>query len=313
MLTIDYHTPTQVIADPQLDKLEVSLSVKRDDQNDRLISGNKFRKLKYNLIEAEKRGQRTLITFGGAYSNHIHALAAAGERFGFRTIGIIRGERPAILNPTLNDAQKFGMELQFITREAYRNKDAATFREELEKHYGPHYLVPEGGSNVLAVRGCVEIVSEFTETYDHICLACGTGGTIAGIIAGMNHNGKVHGFSVLKGGSFLTEEIEHLIRDFNGESYDNWQLATDYHFGGYARYNWDLIQFINNFYANHHIPLDPVYTGKMMFGVYDLVNQGFFAKGSNILAIHTGGLQGIRGFNDRFGRLVRYDPRKKDA
>ncbi len=313
MLTIDYHTTTQLIADPILDKIGINLSVKRDDQNDRLISGNKFRKLKYNLIEAEKLGHQTLITFGGAYSNHIHALAAAGQRFGFRTIGIIRGERPAVLNPTLNDALGFGMELQFITREAYRNKNTAAFADELQRQYGPHYLIPEGGSNVLALRGCVELVGEFTETYDYVCLPCGTGGTIAGVVAGMNHKGQVIGFPVLKGGAFLKKNIESLTREFNGKKYENWHLATDYHFGGYARYNWDLIRFINNFYSNHHIPLDPVYTGKMMYGVYDLIKKGLFAKGSSILVIHTGGLQGIRGFNDRFGLLVRCDPREEGA
>jgi 1-aminocyclopropane-1-carboxylate deaminase/D-cysteine desulfhydrase-like pyridoxal-dependent ACC family enzyme len=310
LLTIDYHTPIQGINDPQLDKLGISLSVKRDDQNDQLISGNKFRKLKYNLIEADNLGCRTLITFGGAYSNHIHALAAAGKRFGFKTIGIIRGEKLPTLNPTLADAVDFGMDLTFISRTDYRDKHSEGFAEQLVKRFGPHYLVPEGGSNALALKGCVEMVQEFKDNYDYVCLACGTGGTIAGIIAGLQNKGKILGFPVLKGGSFLNPEIERLIRQYKNSHYSNWQLMTDYHFGGYARYNWNLIQFINRFYTNHKIPLDPVYTGKMMFGVFDQIKKGYFRKGSKILAIHTGGLQGIRGFNDRFGNLIRFDPRE---
>jgi 1-aminocyclopropane-1-carboxylate deaminase/D-cysteine desulfhydrase-like pyridoxal-dependent ACC family enzyme len=310
LLTIDYHTLTQEIHDPQLDSMGIHLSVKRDDQNDQLISGNKFRKLKYNLIEADKLGYRTLITFGGAYSNHIHALAAAGQRFGFKTIGIIRGEKPPTLNPTLADTLDFGMDLQFISRTDYRDKHTAAFAERLVKRFGPHYLVPEGGSNALALVGCIEMVQEFKHNYDYICLACGTGGTMAGIIAGLQQKGQVMGFPVLKGGSFLSREIARLVWEYNKSKHRNWKLLTDYHFGGYARYNWDLIQFINRFYTDHNIPLDPVYTGKMMFGVFDQVKKGYFRKGSKILAIHTGGLQGIRGFNDRFGKLIRFDPRE---
>ena len=305
MFTKIIHTPTIEIKPRELKKHNIRLFIKRDDLTDPIISGNKYRKLKYNLISAQKQGYKTLLTFGGAYSNHIHAAASAGSRFGLRTIGVIRGERPKKLNPTLADAESFGMEFNFVSRTAYREKKDPGFIEDLHKKYGDFYLVPEGGSNPLAVKGCIEIVDDFDDTYDYVTLACGTGGTLAGIIAGLNGKSRVLGFPILKGGSFLYDDISNLIRQFNGKKYDNWSLFTQYHFGGYAKYNWDLIKFINYIHIKHKLQLDPVYTGKMLFGVCDLVHHGYFPENSKILAIHTGGLQGIRGFNQRFGSLIK--------
>lgn len=297
-------TPIVRINDPVLDKSGIELCIKREDLLDQYISGNKFRKLKFNLIEAKSLGHHTLLTFGGAYSNHIHALAYAGYMYNFKTIGIIRGEETLPLNPTLNDAREFGMQLFYISRTAYRNKEHPDFLRKLVDDFGKFYLVPEGGSNVFAVRGCTEIVSESVLEFDHICCAVGTGGTLAGIIAGMNDRKNVLGFPVLKNGGFMVETITRLIGDFNNKSFKNWQLMLNYHFGGCAKFDLSLVSFINQFKYLHKIPLDPVYTGKLMYGIYDLAKEGFFKKGDRILAIHTGGLQGIAGFNQRHRNII---------
>jgi 1-aminocyclopropane-1-carboxylate deaminase/D-cysteine desulfhydrase-like pyridoxal-dependent ACC family enzyme len=297
--------PIIKIGDPDIEKHDIQLFIKREDQIDPYISGNKFRKLKYNLLEAKNIGHHTILTFGGAFSNHIHAVAYAGYKFGFKTIGIIRGEEKLPLNATLKEAQSFGMQLHYISRSEYKNKLDPNFNAELKSKFGKYYLVPEGGSNVLAVQGSSEIIDEDVLTFNHICCASGTGGTLAGIIAGLHGKNKVWGFPALKNAGFLKEIIADLILNYNGASYTNWNLILDYHFGGYAKYNWELIAFINRFKQRHNIQLDPIYTGKLLFGIYDLVKKGFFDNGDRILAIHTGGLQGIRGFNDRFGNMIK--------
>lgn len=297
-------TPLQLIKDKLLDKAGIRLFLKREDLTDPVISGNKYRKLKYNLMHARKAGHTKLLTFGGAYSNHIHAVAYAGKKFNFKTIGIIRGEPAFPLNPTLQDAARYGMDFKHISRKQYRDKYKEDFLLELKKKYGSFYLVPEGGSNSLAVKGCTEILKNEHVTYEHVCCACGTGGTLAGIIAGLDGRKKIWGFPALKGGDFLIQDVSSLITGYNDKHYTNWHIISDYHFGGYAKFQPGLINFINRFKKMHQIPLDPIYTGKMLFGVYDLINKGFFNPGETIIAIHTGGLQGIRGFNDRFGHLI---------
>ncbi len=298
------HTPIVKISDRRLTKAGIELYMKREDLTHPYISGNKFRKLKYNLLEAKNQGQETLLTFGGAYSNHIHALAYAGKKYHFNTIGVIRGDMVLPLNPTLRDASDFGMKLHFISRSEYRCKTEPDFLEGLRKQYGDFYLVPEGGTNAHAVKGCAELVDDCVKTFDMICCAAGTGGTTAGIIAGLNGKQNVIGFPVLKPGEFLEAEIVKLLETCAEETYQNWCLMCKYHFGGYAKFDSKLIEFINRFNRKHHIPLDPVYTGKMVYGIYDLVSAGFFKRGQQILAIHTGGLQGIAGFNHRFGNLI---------
>ena len=273
--------------------LGLELYIKRDDLIHSEISGNKYRKLKYNIIEAQKLGFETLLTFGGAFSNHIAATASVGKEFGFKTIGIIRGEElydKVEANPTLKFAKTCGMQFKFVSRSDYREKTTESFINNLKGEFGEFYHVPEGGTNTLAIRGCEEILSETDKEFDFICSSVGTGGTISGLINCSKHSQQVLGFPALKG-DFLKNEIVKFAHQ------SNWQLVTNYHFDGYAKVAKELIDFINKFKENTNIPLDPVYTGKMMFGIFDLIDKGFFPIGSKILAIHTGGLQGIEGMN----------------
>lgn len=271
----------------------ISLHIKREDLIHPFVSGNKFRKLKYNLLQAKAQNQETLLTFGGAFSNHIAAVAFAGKEQGFKTIGVIRGDelRDKILdNPTLKFSENCGMQFEFVSREEYRLKSENHFLEKLKMKFGDFYLIPEGGTNELAIKGCEEILTENDAIFDYICCAIGTGGTISGIINSILPHQKVLGFPSLKG-DFLKEEICNFVQNHS------WELITDYHFGGYGKVNEDLIRFINQFYADYQIPLDPIYTGKMVFGVIDLIQKNYFPDKSKILLIHTGGIQGIHGMN----------------
>jgi len=271
----------------------ITITVKREDLLHPHISGNKFRKLKYNILQAKGKGKAALLTFGGAFSNHIAATAAAGKEYDFKTIGIIRGEELAARiadNPTLTFAQQCGMQLHFVTRDAYRNKTEASFIHNLRTWFGDFYLLPEGGTNALAVKGCEEILDDNDADFTHICCAVGTGGTIAGIINSALPHQKVMGFPALKGAGLLNDICKFAPTG-------NWQLVEDYHFGGYGKVNDALITFMNDFFVKTDILLDPVYTAKLFFGVIDMVNQGYFAANSKILLIHTGGLQGIAGMN----------------
>ena len=274
-------------------KNNISLYVKREDLLHPIISGNKFRKLKFNLEEAKNKNQKVLVTFGGAFSNHIVAVAGAGKEFGFETIGIIRGEElqdKITDNPSLLQAQQLGMKFVFISREQYRLKETPNFIEQLKKDYGDFYLLPEGGTNELAIKGCEEILTSSDSEFTHICSSVGTGGTITGIINSSANNQNIIGFSSLKG-DFLQNDIAKFANK------QNWSVNCDFHFGGYGKVTGELIDFINNFYLEHHINLDPIYTGKMMFGIINLIENNYFPPNSKILAIHTGGLQGIAGMN----------------
>ena len=271
----------------------VELYIKREDKIHPFVSGNKYRKLKYNLLEAKNNGFDTLLTFGGAFSNHIAAVASAGNAFGFKTIGIVRGEElgnKISENTTLSFAKENGMQFKFVSRELYRNKTSESFLNDLKEEFGDFYLIPEGGTNKLAVKGCEEILNTEDNTFDYICCAVGTGGTISGLINCSKPSQQVLGFPALKG-DFLKEDISKFATQ------TNWKLITDYHFGGYAKINEELVTFINQFKIDNQVSLDPVYTGKMLFGIIDLINKNYFPKGSKILAIHTGGLQGIEGMN----------------
>lgn len=281
----------------------VRLFVKREDMIHPVISGNKWRKLRYNLEQAKKQGHQVLLTFGGAYSNHIHATAGAARQFGFKSMGIIRGEEHLPLNPTLKQATEMGMELYYLDRSTYRNKHSEGVIKDLEDLFGKFYLVPEGGTNELAINGAAEIVRGIEADFDYVVAACGTGGTITGIITGLEGKAQAIGISVLKG-EFLKDEVSKWLSSTGRSGLVKWEINDDYHFGGYAKYNEKLIRFINDFKIKNKVPLDPVYTGKMMFAVTDLINKGYFSARSRVLAIHTGGLQGIRGFNERFGNLI---------
>ncbi|MWC19975.1 pyridoxal-phosphate dependent enzyme [Acinetobacter johnsonii] len=266
----------------------INISIKRLDLVHPYISGNKFFKLKYNLLTAQKQGYKKLLTFGGAYSNHIAATAYAAQLFGFESLGIIRGEELAskALNTTLNTAQQFGMQLQFVTREAYRQKQSLGYLAQFQQDYPDYYVIPEGGTNSLAIQGCQEILNkQDCENFDLICCAVGTGGTITGLIEASHPQQQVLGFSALKG-DFLAREIQQLTHK------TNWKITDQYCCGGYAKTTPELLQFIRTFEHQHQIPLEQIYTGKMLLGLTDLIQQGTFPKDHRILVIHSGGLQG---------------------
>lgn len=268
----------------------VRLLVKREDLNHPYVSGNKWWKLKYNLEEAQRAGHDTLLTFGGAYSNHLYATAAAAHELGMKSIGIVRGERTEPLNHTLSFAESRGMKLHFISREAYRKKNEYEFLQSIRNQFGDVYIIPEGGTNEFAVRGCAEFAKTLEEeiNFNYLCLPIGTGGTMAGMIEGLSSNKKVIGFSSLKGGDFLKEEIQSLV---SGRKL-NWQVNTGYHFGGYGKTTPELILFIEKMKKIYQLPLDQVYTAKTMMGIFDLIHQNYFEPESTILVLHTGGLQG---------------------
>ena len=299
MLQIQQKPYNQKISDCLLKKKEIQLFVKREDLLHEHISGNKFRKLYYNMIEAKEKSYDTLLTFGGAYSNHIAATASAGNEYGFKTIGVIRGDelgkdlaKTIAENPTLRFAHEQGMHFHFVTRMQYRQKTSIDFINNLYQLFGQFYLVPEGGTNQLAVKGTEEILTKNDAEFDYICSAIGTGGTIAGIINSALPHQKVLGFPALKE-NFLEQDIQKYVQQ------NRWQLIRDYNKGGFAKIDEELVDFINLFNDLHNLPLDPVYTGKMMFGIIDLIKKDYFPKGSKILAIHSGGLQGRLGMNAR--------------
>ena len=284
----------------------IELWVKRDDLTHPEIQGNKWRKLKHNLSKATSLNKKYLLTFGGAYSNHLYATAAAGKLFGFKTIGIVRGERVLPLNPTLSFVEGAGMELHFVDRKTYRLKEKLL--PSLDIDLNDIYILPEGGTNDLAVKGCEELSNEIYNqlnfTPDYICTSCGTGGTVTGIIAATKPKTQVLGFSALKG-DFLKKEVHELLSIFYpNKKYTNYSIQTAYHFGGYAKHSPALLEFIHDFKQQYHIPLDPIYTGKMFFGIFDLIKKDFFPPHSKIVAIHTGGLQGIAGFEQRLKKLL---------
>jgi 1-aminocyclopropane-1-carboxylate deaminase len=284
-----YHeTPIHEIVDPKLEHAGVLLHVKREDLNHPFVSGNKWWKLKYNLEQASRLGKDTLLTFGGAYSNHIYATAAAAREAGLKSIGVIRGEETLPLSPTLSFAIECGMELHYISREKYQEKIEKKFHDELHNKYGDFYMLPEGGTNDLAIKGVQEFARKLGQLADYVCCAVGTGGTLAGLVKEISSFTTVLGFSSLKGG-FLKREVATWLGDSESS---NWDVINEYHFGGYAKHDRSLLDFISYQENTNQLPLEHVYTGKCLFGIYDLVEKGYFRKGSKILFIHTGGLQG---------------------
>lgn len=278
----------QTVNEQQIEYLGVPLTIKRLDQIHPQISGNKFFKLKYNFQEAQQQGFNSVLTFGGAYSNHIAATAFAAHHFGFNSVGVIRGEelqdRP--LNHTLKTAQALGMQLHFISRTAYRNKDQPEFLSQLDEQFPSQYIIPEGGTNQLAIQGCKEILSaQDQHNFDVICCAVGTGGTITGLIVASHPDQTVIGFSALKG-DFLTEEVCQKTQK------SNWYITDEFCCGGYAKTTTALLEFMTWFEQTYQIPLEQVYTAKMFYGVFQWIKQGTFKVNQRILLIHTGGLQG---------------------
>ena len=281
---IAFPIPYQTLQLPQ----PVQLTIKRLDLIHPQISGNKFFKLKYNLLAAQQQGFSQVLTFGGAFSNHIAATAFAAQHFGFQSIGMIRGEELASqpFNPTLQTAHDLGMQLNFVSRTKYRLRHQAEYLQQLQQQYPQAFIIPEGGSNALAIQGTQEILSpDDLENYDVICCAVGTGGTLAGIIESSSEQQHVLGFSALKG-----DFLKHDIQQWTDKS--NWSLTDAYCCGGYAKITPKLLQFMQQFEQQHHIPLEQVYTAKMMMGLLDLIQYHHFPAHTRILAIHTGGLQG---------------------
>ncbi|WP_080057728.1 1-aminocyclopropane-1-carboxylate deaminase/D-cysteine desulfhydrase [Spirosoma aerolatum] len=288
------HSLLQSLDNPFPESINIRLLLKRDDLLHPHISGNKWRKLKYNLLAARQQGFDTLLTFGGAYSNHLYATAAAGQAFGFRTIGVVRGDElaQAPRNKTLQACEDYGMTLHFVSRADYRKKQEEAFWADLIAQFGSCYILPEGGTNELAIQGTAEIIPELIAQLgaipDYVCCPVGTGGTVAGLALSAPERMQVIGFVVLKADSGFAFQI---IRVAESKP-TNLTLLPDYHFGGYARTTPQLIEFIRAFERKTGLLLDQVYTGKMLFGIYDLARRGYFSEGATVVAIHTGGLQG---------------------
>ncbi|TLU99353.1 1-aminocyclopropane-1-carboxylate deaminase/D-cysteine desulfhydrase [Dyadobacter luticola] len=286
-------TPLQELSHEILDRAEVKLLIKRDDLIHPIVSGNKWRKLKYNLIEAEETKQKAILTFGGPYSNHLYATSAAGKAMGFETIGIVRGEDNELnQTDTLKFCKEQGMKLHFVSREEYRKRNTLSYLHEIVKKFNYPFLINEGGTSSHGLKGVTEMVTEVGEQLgnqpDYYAVSAGTGGTTAGILsAGEN----VLAFSALKGGEFLEADINELLSSF--EHRGKLKLFTEYHFGGYAKYNSELLDFMNRFNSDFDIQLEQVYTGKMFFGLFDQIRKDYFPKGTTIVAVHTGGLQGL--------------------
>lgn len=290
MTDFPIYSPVEQIFDPLFTEKEVEVFVKRDDMIHPFISGNKWRKLKYILANAEKLNKKHLVTFGGAFSNHLLATACAGAKFRFQTTGVVRGEE--VENEVLILCRLFGMRLLFTDRLSYRDK--ISFFTEHFQNDKEAIFIDEGGAGELGVKGCSELLSELLQPYDHIFCAAGTGTTAAGIIKSIDAKAalSVHVIPVLKAGSFIATEIEKYTAN-------SFQLHLEYHFGGYAKTTPKLLSFIRSFCKSTGILIEPVYTGKMFFALYDLIKNDSFSPGSKILAIHTGGLTGILGMSSK--------------
>lgn len=276
-----------------LKEKNIELFIKRDELIHPIIQGNKWRKLKYNLCLAFEQQKKTILSFGGAYSNHLHALAASGKQLNIKTIGIIRGEAPHPLNSCLQDMSDWGMQLEFISRKDFKLKNKPEFIQQLHEKLGDFYLIPEGGNNSLGIKGCSELLDELQQDFDFICCEVGSGTMLSSLIA-YNKKQQTHflGFAVMKNPA-LEQEIIHNIPI---HTHTQWSINHDYHFSGFAKTNAELNAFIENFKQQFDIQLEPVYSGKMLYGLLDLIRKNHFKAGSKILAIHGGGLQGLRGF-----------------
>jgi 1-aminocyclopropane-1-carboxylate deaminase len=299
-MNIDFEifSPIHQIEDKLFDERGLKVFIKRDDLIHPIISGNKWRKLKYLLKQAQAENKIHLVTFGGAYSNHLLATAAAAAKLGFKSTGFVRGEE--VNNDTLFLCRLHGMNLIFTDRDSYRDKPTL-----FNKYFSGDthaFFIDEGGASSLAAKGCSELVNELTDTYDHVFCACGTGTTAAGIINGLSEHKlstQFHGIPVLKNGAFLRKDIDPYL-----ERPIEYHLHTAYHFGGYGKVSDGLLEFVKQFVASTGILIDPVYTGKMLYALYDLAAKGNFEPGSRILAIHTGGVWGLLGMKDKFKSQV---------
>lgn len=288
-------SPIQQLNSSFLKEKQIDLWIKRDDLIHSEVSGNKWRKLKHNIEQAKHLGFRKVLTFGGAYSNHIAATAAAGNILGIETIGVIRGEE-GFDNDTLSLAKRNGIHLYFVSRSDYKRKTEKEFIDQLEKQFGNFYLVPEGGANDFGVKGCEEILLEVEGEFDCVVCAAGTGTTAAGLCRSLGKE-KLLVFPALKGAGFILDEMRNYCSE---EQLIQVELQLNYHFGGYAKTKPELIAFYKEFLDEFNIELDLIYTSKMMFGLFDLIRRDYFKRGTKVLAIHTGGVQGNQGVLARF-------------
>ncbi|MFT5723221.1 MAG: 1-aminocyclopropane-1-carboxylate deaminase [Bacteroidia bacterium] len=280
---VNTKTPIQSITNPFFSDSGVDVFMKRDDLIHPFVSGNKWRKLKYNLQYYQETKADRLVTFGGAYSNHLIATAAACATSGIPCLGVVRGEELSVhSNYVLRLCHEFGMELKFISRSTYAEKKA------LYDNYSQQgfYVIPEGGDNTLGRKGCQEIVEQY-DTYDHIIVAVGTGTTFSGVIEGSKGLSQIHGICAVSGGGYLVESVKQNV------SFDNWKLHTDYSFGGFGKFDGEQLVFNRQFTKASGILVDPIYTGKMLRALKDLMGIGEIKSGESVLTIHSGGLTGL--------------------
>ena len=302
-------SPLQKLESDLLTEKQIDLWVKRDDLIHPTISGNKWRKLKWNIEKAKDNKKTTLLTFGGAFSNHIAAAAHACQESGLKSVGVIRGEKVEPLNSTLRKAEENGMQLHFVSREDYNLKKNDDFILGLRNQFGNFHLVPEGGANYYGVLGCMEITKEFDFEPDYLVTSAGTATTASGLLMTAKQEQKVMVFSGLKGGHFLEKDIKHLINyttyneEDTAEVLQHLVLKTDYHFGGFAKITPELVQFVNVFHQQFQIPLDLIYTSKLFYGLFDGIRKNQFPPKTKIVALHTGGLQGNSGFEKQLKKL----------
>jgi len=292
--------PIHSVEHPLLDEFGVKLSVRRDDLLHPLISGNKWYKLIPYLKQSVDQQAQGIISFGGAYSNHLHALAYAGKCLGVPTLGLVRGELPKVLNPTLREMRDWGMELRAVSRSLYRERNRRDITHDL---IGDHswLIVPEGGAGLVAVEACRywgNQIREGSDGFDVLCLACGTGASLAGIIAAQRPQTRVLGFSALRDGDSISQSVRSWL-DQLGIVHPYWEILSQYAGPGFGRLYPELIAFLQNWPAYSSVPLEPVYTGKLLLGILALVQQGVIGRGQRILVIHTGGIQGARGMAER--------------
>ena len=291
---------TALAAAPVLGVNLANTTLLRLDQGGGLAPGNKHFKLSANLDRARQLGVSRLVSFGGAWSNHLHALAAVGAEQGFATVGIVRGDDGVAATAMLADARRWGMHIVNVSRTQYRDRHDPAYLNRLRARFAPCLLIPEGGANPEGARGCMaiaDLLKARPHTARHILLPVGTGTTLAGLVAGLGADYDITGVAALRGAADLEQRVGQALASLPGESRARWRILHDAHCGGFARVDAGLRAFMLAFEAVHGIALEPVYTGKMLYAIYRRLRSGEWRSDVPLLAIHTGGLQGRRGYD----------------
>ncbi|WP_448213594.1 1-aminocyclopropane-1-carboxylate deaminase/D-cysteine desulfhydrase [Colwellia sp. MEBiC06753] len=288
-------SPIQALTHPLFTKHQLQVFIKRDDLIHPIISGNKWRKLQGNIEYAKANDYSGILSFGGAFSNHIHALAYACQQQQLKTIGIIRGEPEYQHNYTLSWAKHWQMQLNFVDRITYKRRYQQDYLDELTSQYPDYFIVPEGGTNQLALTGMAGVIDELTNQleFDSLMLPIASGGTTAGLIAADNGEHQILSIAVLKQAEYLLQEIKALLP--NGATSTNWRLLTEFHRGGYAKFSAEDCINLAELTTHFNVPFEPIYSGKMLLALLDLIEQGYFPAGHRIVLLHTGGIQGVSG------------------